>query len=113
MLVSVIIVIVVAAAALLVAFITRGYLTPAYIFNANFIVGVAIIILGLFSLTSPSARMGGGLGSGSRSLDFEMHEKLKKAHRQDEPKIAKFIYTGVGVLLLSMLAQYLLSLILR
>ena len=111
MLISAAVFAVVTALALLIAFINLGYLSPIYVFNANFIAGGIITFMGVYSLLSPSARFGGGLTGGSRALDFNMHERLKNLHRQDEPMIVKFIYVGVGVILITVLAQYLLSLI--
>ena len=105
---------VVSALALLYAFGTFGYLTPIYIFNANFVVGGLVIFVGLFSLLSPSDGLGSSRSSGSRGLtvEYDTHQMLKKAQRgdetSDEPKILKFICIGIGIIAATALTQFLL-----
>ncbi|MDR2183811.1 MAG: hypothetical protein LBE55_06515 [Clostridiales bacterium] len=111
---SAIIFVIVAALALLFALGIRGYFTTTYIFTANFIVGGIILAAGLFSLISPmdtSRHTGGAWDGGKRSLSIEAHEKAKKSHQKEEPKIAKFICIGGGVLIITVIAQYLSGLI--
>ena len=114
LLISTIIVASISILTLFFTYLALGYLTPIHIFTANFIVGGLAIIMGLYSLLSPSARLGGyGRASGSRWLDYSTNQMLTKTHRRDEPEILKFIYVGIGIISITGLTQFLLSLIVR
>jgi hypothetical protein len=97
---------------LLFSRLALGYFTAAYIFIANFTVGGFMVFWGLSSLGSPTTSLSGGRRDGSIA-GLEDHNAWKnqvKHHRGDERKNTKFIYIGIGVVIITALAQFLMSL---
>ena len=113
LMVSTIIVVAVTAAAVIFAHVARDYAALNYVFTANFYAGGIIIVIGLFPILSSAgmawqrARYSAWMG------DYEERKELKQANRRDmQEKILgslKLVYVGIGVLLITMLAQFLLG----
>jgi len=101
-------VLVVAAVSVIYAFITHGRFWPAYIFTANLVVGAFIIGAGIVVFALPVRLRKTPLLDVSTHADMHLEAKAKKRERA-----YMLIYTGICNVVITVIAQYLLSIIWR
>ena len=102
--------------ALVFAFFTLGHFAPDYISSANFTVGGLIALIGIIAAARPfsTSQLGGhhmGFGPSASMMDYEAQETLKNASIKDSKWVgaSKLIYIGLGIIAITVPAQYLLS----
>jgi len=95
-----------AAAAVVFGFIAWGHFTPVYIFDANFLVGAIIILVGLILLFSPVFLKFGKL------IDHTTYgQKLAELREIKSETAYGILYLGILVILLTGAAQFVVSMI--
>ena len=99
---------VVAAVSVIYAFFAHGRFWPAYIFTANLIVGAFLIMSGIVVFALPVYIKKTPL------LDHTTHAPMHlEAKAKERERAYMLIYLGMGNVIITVLAQYLLSLIWR
>ena len=99
---------IVAVLSLVYAFFTRGAVTPAYVFSANFLAGAFIILTGLVVMLTPTfllMKKSGLLDHSTYGRRF-MEEREKKRIRAYE-----FMYIGMLNIVITAIIQLILSFI--
>jgi len=102
------IVLIVAAASVIYAFFTHGRFWPLYIFSANLAIGVFLILTGIILFALPV------LLKKSPLLDHStLGEKRMEAREKKRIISYNLIYTGICNITITIIAQYILSLLWR
>ncbi|MCL2381789.1 MAG: hypothetical protein FWC64_09405 [Treponema sp.] len=90
-------------------FITRGSFTPAYIFPANFVVGVVIISVSLVMMILPAAIKFDKL---TDHTTFTERYYVGR-HMEKQKKAFGFLFLGLSIVLITGLVQMALAVLLR
>jgi hypothetical protein len=96
---------VVAAISAIYSLIAHGRLLAAYAFTANFAVGAVVILGGLVLLFVPTRLTGGKFFDPTSLTPDVMDARERKRIRAHE-----IMYTGMGIIIIAAILQYLLSL---
>ena len=100
----------IAALSVVYGFIAHRYFTPRYIFDANFLVGAVVILIGVLVMFLPAAvftKVG-------KSLDRYTYFQRSLDDRETRQKKARYVlWVGILIMVLAGLAQILLSLVMR
>jgi len=107
---SAVFVLAVAAVSVVYAFITHGRFWPAYIFSANFAVGAFLIGAGIVLFAVPTSLRKKDNPLLDITTHAEMHIEAKAKKRE---RAYLLIYTGICNIVITVVAQYMLSLIWR
>ena len=90
-------------------FIRRGVFTLAYVFNTNFLVGAAIIFLGLLMMFLPASFK---LFFDKLTDHTSFAERYAERHLEKQKKAYEFLFIGISVIIITGIVQLLLSLLL-
>ncbi|MDR2183812.1 MAG: hypothetical protein LBE55_06520 [Clostridiales bacterium] len=101
-------VLVVAAVSVIYAFFTLGRFWPVHVFTANLVVGAFIIGAGIVLFALPVRLKKDRLLDVSTHADMQLQAKARKRARA-----YMLIYTGICNIIITVIGQYLLSLIWR
>ena len=85
-------------------FIIRGYFTLAYIFTANFLAGVIVIIIALVYLILPA-----GIKFDKLTDHSTLVERISDQRKEKREKAYEFLLLGILVIIITGFLQLLLS----
>ena len=105
---SAVFVVMVAAVSVIYASITRGRFWPGYIFAANLVTGAFIIGAGIILFALPVRLKKAPLLDVTTHADMHLDAKAKKRE-----KAYMLIYIGISNIVITVVLQYLLSLVWR
>ena len=101
-------VVAVAVVSVIYAFFAHGRFWPIYVFDANLIVGAFVIGAGIITFAMPVTL------KKSKLIDYTTHAPLHmEARVKKRARAYNFIYLGISNIVITVLAQYILSLIWR
>jgi len=111
--ISVIIIVMVAVASQIVAFTSMGHFHARYFFTASYIFGGILMVFGVFGLSSSLSPTNSSMNS--RSLDYNYHANFKlfqSVRKHEGLGASKFLYVGIGVLIIATVIEMLVGVIL-
>ena len=106
LLVAVCFVVVVAVCSIVYGLIAHRFLTLRYVFEANFLVGIILIVLGIVLTFLPSAVF---TRTGKTTDRFTLMQRSLDSREKRQSKARLILWFGIFVVLLAGLAELLLS----
>ena len=106
--ISLIFIVIVALLSLIFGFFVQGSFTLRYIFDANYTIGIAVILSGFFYKFFPSSM----LPKGDKLFDHtSFAERSFKVRKRRQALAVDILLVGINIIVITGLIQFLLSVI--